>query len=177
MVCLSQKTKELWDQIDDNDKLFILGYTKSSSPSSSSSRPPGKSPFPPKQCCSFNLHEMSTYEFLQVHTHELEPDPAPDEAITENPPILDTGFKEEEHWGEIAEMESSFDDVGDYEHCIIVQHLVYSQRHDGNVFDDIFEQCVVDTQTTEPLQEIVFYDAHETELGLPPEDSPSTHPF
>jgi hypothetical protein len=103
MVCLSQKTKELWDQIDDNDKLFILGYTKSSSPSSSSSRPPGKSPFPPKQCCSFNLHEMSTYEFLQVHTHELEPDPAPDEAITENPPILDTGFKEEEHWGEIAE--------------------------------------------------------------------------
>jgi hypothetical protein len=66
---LSQKTKQLWDQIDDNDKLVILGYTKSYSPSSSSSRPPGKPPFPPKQCCSINLHEMSTYEFLKVHTH------------------------------------------------------------------------------------------------------------
>jgi hypothetical protein len=25
--CLSQKTTELWDQIDGNDKLVILGYT------------------------------------------------------------------------------------------------------------------------------------------------------
>jgi hypothetical protein len=68
-------------------------------------------------------------------------------------------------------MESSFDEVGDYEHSFIVQHLVYSQRHDGNHFDDIFEQCVFDTPTNDPLQEIVFYDAHETELGLSPEDS------
>jgi hypothetical protein len=29
-VGLSQKTKELWDQIDDNDKLVVLAYTKSS---------------------------------------------------------------------------------------------------------------------------------------------------
>jgi hypothetical protein len=101
---LSQKTKELWDQIDVNDKLVILGYTKSSSPSSSSIRPPGKPQFPPKQCHSINLHEMSTYEFLQVHTHELEPDPAPDEAITTNPPILDHDFKEDEKWGQISEI-------------------------------------------------------------------------
>jgi hypothetical protein len=57
-------------------KLVILGYTKSSSPSSPSSRPPGKPPFPPKQRSSINPHEMSAYEHLQVHTHDLEPDPA-----------------------------------------------------------------------------------------------------
>jgi hypothetical protein len=39
---------------------------------------------------------MSAYEHLQVHTHDLEPDPAADEAITENPPILDHDFKEDE---------------------------------------------------------------------------------
>jgi hypothetical protein len=33
-----------------------------------------------------NLHEMSAYEFLQVHSHELEPDPEPDEAISEDLP-------------------------------------------------------------------------------------------
>jgi hypothetical protein len=70
----------------------------SSSPSSSSSRPPGKPPFPPKQRHSINLHEMSGNEFLQVHTHELEPDPAPDEAITENPPILDHYIEEDEQF-------------------------------------------------------------------------------
>jgi hypothetical protein len=111
-----QETKELWDQIDDNDKLAILGYTKSSSPSSSSSQPPDKPPFPPKQHWSFNLHVMSAYEFLQVHTHELEPSHASFEAITGDPPILDHDFKEDEQCGEIVEMESSFDEVGDYEH-------------------------------------------------------------
>jgi hypothetical protein len=30
---------------------------------------------------------MSAYEFLQVHTHELEPDPTPNEAINEDPPV------------------------------------------------------------------------------------------
>jgi hypothetical protein len=41
---------------------------------------------------------MSAYEFLQVHTHELEPDPAPDEAITESQPILSHDFKDDEQW-------------------------------------------------------------------------------
>jgi hypothetical protein len=30
---------------------------------------------------------MSAYEFLQVHTHELEPDPIPDEATNEDNPV------------------------------------------------------------------------------------------
>jgi hypothetical protein len=77
---LYQKTKDLWDQID--DKYGILGYTKSPCTSPFSSR----SPFPPKQCYNINLHEMSACEFLQVHTHELEPDPTPEETVNEDPP-------------------------------------------------------------------------------------------
>jgi hypothetical protein len=51
---LNQKTKELWDQTDDNDKLVILGCTKSSNPSPFPSRPPSKPPFPPKQHCGMS---------------------------------------------------------------------------------------------------------------------------
>jgi hypothetical protein len=72
--------------------------------------------------------------------------------------------------GRVLEPEFSFDVVGEYENHIIVQHLAYFQCQDGNLFDDILDQCVFDAQTTEPLQEMVFYDAHEIELGLPPED-------
>jgi hypothetical protein len=51
---LDQKSKDLWDQIDDKYKSVILGYTKSSSPSPFST--PSKPPFPPKQSCGINLH-------------------------------------------------------------------------------------------------------------------------
>jgi hypothetical protein len=71
---IDQKTKDLWDQIDDKFKSVILGYTKPSSSSPFSSKPPSKPPFPTKPRCNINLHEMSAYEFLQVHSHELEPD-------------------------------------------------------------------------------------------------------
>jgi hypothetical protein len=68
---LDQKTKDLWEQIDDKYKSVILGYTKSSSSSPFPSKLPSKLPFPPKhQHRNINLHEMSAYEFLQVHTHE-----------------------------------------------------------------------------------------------------------
>jgi hypothetical protein len=85
--------------------------------------------------------------------------------------VLDHDFKENEQWGEIPEIESSFDNVGDYKHRVIVQHLTYFQRQDGSRFDDNLDQCVFDAQVSEPLQEIVFYDAQEAELSLPPEDS------
>jgi hypothetical protein len=84
---LDQKTKDLWDQIDDKYKSVILGYAKFSSPSPFSSRPPCKPPYPPKQHCNINLHKMSAYDFLQAHVHELEPDPAPDETIAIDPPV------------------------------------------------------------------------------------------
>jgi hypothetical protein len=65
------------------------------------SRPPGKPPFP-KQHHNINLHDMSTYEFLQAHVHELENskydflqsyfhelvlEVVPDDAITDDPPV------------------------------------------------------------------------------------------
>jgi hypothetical protein len=53
-----------------------------------------------------------------------------------------------------------FDEFGDYKHCIIAQYLEYFQRQDGNFLDDVIAQCIFDAQITEPLQEIVFYDAH-----------------
>jgi hypothetical protein len=84
---LDQETKKLWGQIDDKYKSVVLGYTKSSSPSLFPSRPPVKPPFPSKQCRNINLHEISAFEFLQMHTHEFEPDPVSDEIINEDLPV------------------------------------------------------------------------------------------
>jgi hypothetical protein len=81
---IDQKTKDFWDQIDDKYKSIILGYTKPSTSSPFSSKPPTKPSFPTKPRRNINLHEMSAYEFLQVHSHLLEPDPEPDEAISED---------------------------------------------------------------------------------------------
>jgi hypothetical protein len=86
-----------------------------------------------------------------------------------DPSVLDNDHREDEQWGEVPEMESPFDEFGDYKHCVIAQHLAYFQRQDGNHLDDIIAQCVFDAQCTEPLQEIVFYDAHEAEITMPHE--------
>jgi hypothetical protein len=83
---LDQKTKDLWDKIDDKYKSIILGYTKSPIPSPF--RTSSKPPFPFKQHRGINLHEMSAYEFLQVHSHELEPDPTPDDAINDESQLM-----------------------------------------------------------------------------------------
>jgi hypothetical protein len=69
-------------------------------------------------------------------------------------------------------MESSFDEIGDYKHCIIAQHLASFQNQDGYLLEDIIDQCVFDAHATEPLQEIVFYDAHETAVVMSSEDAP-----
>jgi hypothetical protein len=89
-----------------------------------------------------------------------------------DPSVLDHDFKEDEHWGAVPEVESSFDEFGDYKHCVIVQHLEYFQRQDGELLEDVIDQCVLDAQTSQVPDEPIFYDAHETELGMPtPEDS------
>jgi hypothetical protein len=56
---------------------------------------------------------------------------------------------------------------------VIVQHLAYFQCQDGDLLVDVIDQCVLDSQTSHVINEPVFYDAHEPELGMPPED---THP-
>jgi hypothetical protein len=64
-------------------------------------------------------------------------------------------------------MDSSFDEVGDCRHRVIVQHLAYFHRQDGDLIDDVIDQCVLDAQTSQVPHEPVFYDAHETELAIP----------
>jgi hypothetical protein len=78
---LDQHTKDLWDQIDDKYKSAILGYTKSPISPPFDNRPPSKPPFTTKLRRNVNLHEMSAYDFLQAHVHELEPESAPDEIV------------------------------------------------------------------------------------------------
>jgi hypothetical protein len=56
-----------------------------------------------------------------ILTSELEWDPS----------VLDHDYKEDEQWGEVPELDSSFDEVGDYKHRVIVQHLAYFHRQDG----------------------------------------------
>jgi hypothetical protein len=89
-----------------------------------------------------------------ILTSELEWDPS----------VLDHDFKEDEQWGEVPELDSSFDDYGNYKHRVIL-------------IDDVIDQCVLDAQTSQVLHEPVFYDAHETELaipeGIPLESAPS----
>jgi hypothetical protein len=40
-----------------------------------------------------------------------------------DPSVLDHNFKEDEQWGEVPELNSSFDDYGDYKHRVVVQHI------------------------------------------------------
>jgi hypothetical protein len=60
---------------------------------------------------------------------------------------------------------------------VIVQHLAYFHRQDGDLSDDVTDQCVLDAQTSQVLHGPVFYDAPETELaipeGIPLESAPS----
>jgi hypothetical protein len=78
-------------------------------------------------------------------------------------------------------LESSFDEFGDYKHRVIVQHLAYFQLQDGDLIDDVVDQCVLDVQTSKVLHEPVFYDAqeteHETELLAIPEGTPLNPPL
>jgi hypothetical protein len=80
---LDQNTKDLWYKIDDKYKSIILGYTKSSSPSSFRNTAPSKPTFPTMPRRNINLHEMSAYESLQVNSHGLEPDPEAEETYLE----------------------------------------------------------------------------------------------
>jgi hypothetical protein len=54
-----------------------------------------------------------------------------------NPSVIDHEFKGDEQWGEFPAINTSFDEVGDYRHRAIVQHLAYFQRKDGDQLDDV----------------------------------------
>jgi hypothetical protein len=96
-------------------------------------------------------------QFTSCHpTSELEWDPS----------VLYHEFKQEEQLGEVPTIDSFFDEVGDYKHQIIVQHMAYFQRQDGDLLDDVIDLCVFASQTSQTIDEPVLYDACETELEL-----------
>ncbi len=74
---LDTKSKEIWDKLDDKAKSIILGYDNNGS--SSSAKPFGKPPSSFQR--KVNLHEMSAYDFIQAHSHQLE-ETAHDESAT-----------------------------------------------------------------------------------------------
>jgi hypothetical protein len=94
-----------------------------------------------------------------------------------DPSFLYHDFKVDEQWGEVSELDSSFDEIGDYKQRVIVQQLAYFYCQDGDLIDDVIAQYVLDAQTSKVPHEPVFYDAHETELaipeGIPPAPTPS----
>jgi hypothetical protein len=83
---LDEKSKAIWDQLDDNSRSIILGYnsldtsTKTpTAPNTSFSRPPfSKSPFVKPPLCKppfklqANLHEISAYDFILANMHEID---------------------------------------------------------------------------------------------------------
>jgi hypothetical protein len=97
-----------------------------------------------------------------ILTSELEWDPS----------VLDHEYKEDEQWGDVPNINTSFDEVGDYRHRVIVQHLAYFQRQDGDHVDGAIDQCVFVCQTSQASEEPLYYDACETELDLPPPGDP-----
>jgi hypothetical protein len=117
-----------------------------------------------------SIHPCTDHEWDNlphvILTSELEWDPS----------VLDHDFKEDEQWGEVPELESSFDEIGDYKHRVIVQHLAYFHRQDGDLIDDVIAQFVLDAQTSQVPHEPVFYDAHETELAIPESIPPAPTP-
>jgi hypothetical protein len=85
---LDQKTKDLWNQIDDKPKSIILGYMKPGSfiPNNSNNRFPSKSPLPPNRL-NVNLHDRAEYYFLQAHIHGIELKEDPDGILADTPII------------------------------------------------------------------------------------------
>jgi hypothetical protein len=76
----------------------------------------------------------------------------------------------------IPELESSFDEIGGYKHWVIVQHWHIISAKMVYLLDDVIDQCCLDSQTSQVLHELVFHDAHETELGMPPPDDTLPEP-
>jgi hypothetical protein len=71
-------------EYDANDPVLI-----SSSSSPFPSTPLSKPPYP-NQHCQMDLHDISAYDLLQTHKHDLETEAVPDYTITtDNSPVED----------------------------------------------------------------------------------------
>jgi hypothetical protein len=83
---LDQKMKDLWYQIDDKYKSIILGCKKLPNSSPTLNKPPIKPPYPNKRWYT-NLHDMSAYDFLLSHVHDLEPEAVQNDNTNDDPPV------------------------------------------------------------------------------------------
>jgi hypothetical protein len=81
--------------------------------------------------------------------------------------VLDHEFKEDEQWGDPSAIPSTFNDVGEYKHRVALQHHSYFQHQDGNLTDDIIDQCIFVTHSSPSTYEFdntLFYDTYKTEI-------------
>jgi hypothetical protein len=81
--------------------------------------------------------------------------------------VLDHEFKEDEQWGDPSTIPSTFNDVGEYKHRVALQHHSYFQHQDGNLTDDIIDQCIFVTHSSPSTYEFdntLFYDTYKTEI-------------
>jgi hypothetical protein len=62
--------------------------------------------------------------------------------------IFDHYFKAYWQWGAVSAIVDRFDQFGDYNHLVVVQHLSYFQRHDGHQLDDVIDQCIFAAQNS-----------------------------
>jgi hypothetical protein len=84
-----------------------------------------------------------------------------------DPSVLDHEFKEDEQWGDLSTIPSSFNEVGEYKHRVALQHHSHFQRQDGNSTDDIIDQCIFVTHSSPSTYEFdntLFYDTYDTEI-------------
>jgi hypothetical protein len=81
-----------------------------------------------------------------------------------DPSVLNHEFKEDEQWGDPSTIASSFNEVGEYNHHVALQHHSYFQCQDGNSTDDVIDQCIFVTHSSPSTYEFdntLFYDTYE----------------
>jgi hypothetical protein len=70
-------------EYDAND-LVLISSSSSPFPSTPLSKPPY-----PNQHCHMNLHDMSAYDLLQTHVHDLETEAVPYGISTDDSPVAE----------------------------------------------------------------------------------------
>jgi hypothetical protein len=61
------------------------------------------------------LSHLSIYSYTEYEWDNVPMSSSPSE-LEWDPSVLNHAFKEDDQWGEVPELESSFDEIGDYKH-------------------------------------------------------------
>jgi hypothetical protein len=93
--------------------------------------------------------------------------------------VIHDKFKEDEQWGDPSTIPSSFNEVGEYKHCVALHHHSYFQHQDGTSADDVIDQCIFITHSSPSTYEFnntLFYDTYQTEILDAPTSSQTLTP-